>query len=242
MAIIPGLYAIMGLVVLLRYQKSLPDEYSYTETINLNWLKWLVFTILVLFLVLFLFIHFGTQLHLISGNTLFGYVGALLSLYVFLIGYFGLRQSTILMLAITKMTAENVTKDAPYKKSGIDQSAVEHIYLRLLSHMETQKPFLRDDLSLAQLANQLSINSNQLSQVINQKSGSNFFVFVNAYRVEEVKTKLLNPSFSNFSILGIAHDCGFRSKSAFNRIFKEQVGVGPRDYQRKNSTKSSPIV
>lgn len=49
MAILPGCYAVMGLVELLRYQKSLPDEYSYTENINLNWLKWLVFTILILF-------------------------------------------------------------------------------------------------------------------------------------------------------------------------------------------------
>lgn len=233
MAILPGFYAIMGFVVLLRYQKSLPDHYSFTEYINLNWLKWLVFTILILFIVLFIFIRFGTQTHLVSRKTLFVYVGALLSLYVFLVGYFGLRQSTLLMAATTAVTAEHMEIEVPYKKSSLDQSAVDQIYLNLLSHMEIQKPFLRDDLSLSILANQLSLNSNHLSQVINQKSGSNFFVFVNAYRVEEVKRKLLDNSLSHLSILGIALDCGFRSKSAFNRIFKEQVGVGPREYQKK---------
>jgi AraC-like DNA-binding protein len=234
MAIVPGCYAVMGLVELRRYQKSLPDEYSYTENINLNWLKWLVFTILILFLVLFLFIRFGTQTHLASGDTLFVYVGALLSLYVFLVGYFGFRQSNLFVSAKREMSVENMRIDVPYKKSGVDRSAVEQIYLRLLRHMEIQKPFLRNDLSLALLANQLSINSNQLSQVINQKSGSNFFVFVNRYRVEEVKIKLLDPSLSHLSILGIAYDCGFRSKSAFNRIFKEITGVGPREFQREN--------
>jgi AraC-like DNA-binding protein len=87
------------------------------------------------------------------------------------------------------------------------------------------------------LASQLTLNQNQLSQVINQKSGNNFFVFVNTYRVEEVKKRLLDSSFSHLSILGIAYDCGFRSKSAFNRIFKAQVGLSPLEYQREHKHK-----
>jgi len=234
MAIVPGIYSIMGLIVLHRYQRSLPDRYSYTETINLNWLQWLVFSIIILFIVLFIFIRFGTQGRFIPGNTVFEYVGAVLSVYVFLVGYLGLRQSTLLKTAATDHVTENVEPDAPYKKTGLDETAVEQIYLRLLNHMEIQKPYLLDDLSLSLLAEQLSISSNQLSQVINQKSGSNFFVFVNAYRVEEVKIKLLDPSLSHLSILGIAYECGFRSKSAFNRIFKEQTGISPAVYQHQN--------
>ena len=234
MAIVPGIYAIMGLMVLHHYQKSLPDRYSYTETINLNWLQWLVFSIIILFIVLFIFIRFGTQGRFIAGNTVFGYVGAVLSVYVFLVGYLGMRQSTLLMTPAINRVTENVEPDGPYKKTGLDETAVEQIYVRLLKHMVIQKPFLSDDLSLALLAEQLSISSNQLSQVINQKSGSNFFVFVNAYRVEEVKIKLLDPSLSHLSILGIAYECGFRSKSAFNRIFKEQTGISPAAYQRQH--------
>ena len=234
MAIVPGIYAIMGLIVLHHYQKSLPDRYSYTETINLNWLQWLVFSIIILFIVLFIFIRFGTQGRFIAGNTVFGYVGAVLSVYVFLVGYLGMRQSTLLMTPAINRVTENVEPDGPYKKTGLDETAVEQIYVRLLKHMVIQKPFLSDDLSLALLAEQLSISSNQLSQVINQKSGSNFFVFVNAYRVEEVKIKLLDPSLSHLSILGIAYECGFRSKSAFNRIFKEQTGISPAAYQRQH--------
>ncbi|WP_432708594.1 helix-turn-helix domain-containing protein [Pedobacter sp.] len=237
MAVIPGIYAVMGYVVLLRYQKSLPECYSYTEKINLNWLKWLVLSILLLFILLFIFIRFGRQIHLVSSENLFMYVGTSLSLYVFLIGYLGLQQSTLMQPSTTEMTVDNITKDLPYKKSGLDDSSVGQLYQLLLDHMEQHKPFLNDDLSLSMLASQISLNPNQLSQVINQKSGNNFFVFVNTYRVEEVKKRLLDSAFSHLSILGIAYDCGFRSKSAFNRIFKAQVGLSPLEYQRENNHK-----
>ncbi|MDO7742168.1 MAG: AraC family transcriptional regulator [Pedobacter sp.] len=233
MALLPGGYAVMGLYTLRRYQKSLPDNYSYTESINLNWLKWLVISILLLFIFLFGLIRFGIQERLLNAENLFLYVGTVLSIYVFLIGYLGLRQNTLLLSAARDfpLTAHSTT--VPYQKTGLDATAVEQIYLQLLGHMETEQPYLKDDLSLATLAQQLSLNTNQLSQVINQKAESNFFTFVNRYRVEAVKIKLKDPAFAHLSILGIAYECGFRSKSAFNRIFKEQTGISPLQYQKQ---------
>jgi AraC-like DNA-binding protein len=235
MAVVPGIYAIMGYNILLRYQKSLPECYSYTEKISLNWLKWFVLSILILFILLFIFIRFGRQINLVSSENLFMYVGASLSLFVFLIGYLGLKQHTLQPSPIA--TTVEIRRGVPYKKSGLDDPSVGQLYELLLDHMEQHKVFLREDLSLSMLASQLTLNQNQLSQVINQKSGNNFFVFVNTYRVEEVKKRLLDSSLSHLSILGIAYDCGFRSKSAFNRIFKAQVGLSPLEYQRKNKNK-----
>jgi len=232
MAIIPGGYAMMGLITLHRYQKSLPDNYSYTERINLNWLKLLVISILLLFIFLFGLIRFGTQQRLLRAENLFLYVGAVLSVYVFLIGYLGLRQNTLLLSA-TKDRPLTAHSNISYQKTGLDDAAVERIYLQLLSHMEAEQPYLEDDLSLTALAQQLGLNTNQLSQVINQKAESNFFTFVNRYRVAAVKIKLKDPAFAHLSILGIAYECGFRSKSAFNRIFKEQTGISPIQYQKR---------
>ena len=232
MAIIPGGYAMMGLITLHRYQKSLPDNYSYTERINLNWLKLLVISILLLFIFLFGLIRFGTQQRLLRAENLFLYVGAVLSVYVFLIGYLGLRQNTLLLSA-TKDRPLTAHSNISYQKTGLDDAAVERIYLQLLSHMEAEQPYLEDDLSLTALAQQLGLNTNQLSQVINQKAESNFFTFVNRYRVAAVKIKLKDPAFAHLSILGIAYECGFRSKSAFNRIFKEQTGMSPIQYQKR---------
>jgi AraC-like DNA-binding protein/NADH:ubiquinone oxidoreductase subunit 6 (subunit J) len=235
MAIVPGIYAIMGLIVLQTYRKSLPDRYSYTERISLNWLKWLVISILVLFILLFLFIRFGRQQQIVSNENLFAYVGAVLSLYVFIIGYMGLRQESTTGTMGKKIPEEKREEPIPYQKTGLDEISAAQLYQRLLEHMEKEKPYLSDSLSLSMLAGQIGVNPNQLSQAINQKSANNFFVFVNTYRVQEVKTKLLDPSLSHLSILGIAYECGFRSKSAFNRIFRAQTGMGPLEYQRENN-------
>ena len=70
-----------------------------------------------------------------------------------------------------------------------------------------------------------------LSQVINEQLGVNFFNFVNQYRVEEFKERLADPSNRNFSLLGIAFDSGFNSKSTFNRIFRNTTGLTPSRYR-----------
>ncbi|WP_316828807.1 AraC family transcriptional regulator [Pedobacter miscanthi] len=238
-AVIPGLYALKGLLVLNRYRKSLPDKYSYTEKINLNWLKWLVISILGLFVLLFLFIRFGRQQQLAGTENLFAYVGATLALYVFFIGYMGLQQQS----AIEKdSNTAKLEQPAAYQKTGLDEISSAQLYSSLLNYMEEEKPYLNDELNLAMLAQQIGINANQLSQIINQQSTKNFFVFVNGYRVEAVKVKLLDPQFSHLSILGIAYESGFRSKSAFNRIFKTQTGLTPLEYQKQNNLGTSPAL
>jgi AraC-like DNA-binding protein len=101
--------------------------------------------------------------------------------------------------------------------------------------MASEKPYLDPNLSLPQLANDSGIPSHYLSQIINETFGLNFFDFINQYRVEEVKTKIVDPKFDSYSLLGIAFECGFNSKSAFNRIFKKSTGLTPREYKRMQS-------
>lgn len=105
---------------------------------------------------------------------------------------------------------------------------------RINSSMEHEKPFLNPEISLPELATLVNIPPYQLSRVINEKFGCNFFDFINGYRVNEIKRKLNDPAFDNLSLLGIAYDCGFNSKSAFNRIFKKMTGLTPSEY-KKNS-------
>jgi AraC-like DNA-binding protein len=98
--------------------------------------------------------------------------------------------------------------------------------------MKSAKPYLNPDLSLPQLAADLNISSHYLSQVINEQFNLNFFDFVNRYRVEVFKEKIEDHEFRNFSLLGIAFECGFNSKSAFNRIFKQTTGITPSQYKK----------
>ncbi len=233
LALIPAFYTILSLRVLLNYQKLIPENYSYTERINLNWLKWIVISFLIMFIVLFPLIKFGVDLGLVTYQNLFAVVGSLLTFYLFFIGFFGLRQTTVFTNIPVETNFERTTDSKPnYKNSGLTDEMVDEFFQKLVLHMEENKPYLDENLNLATLAQQLDLTSNQLSQIINQKTSSNFFNFINGYRVEAVKERLKNPAFAHYSILAIGFDCGFQSKSSFNKIFKQMVGKTPLEFQK----------
>ena len=100
--------------------------------------------------------------------------------------------------------------------------------------METEKPFLNTSLTLPDLAASLKMPSHHLSRVLNEQLKLNFFDFVNQYRVEEVKTKMNDPNFAHLSILGIAFESGFNTKSAFNRVFKKITGMTPTEFKKQS--------
>lgn len=93
-----------------------------------------------------------------------------------------------------------------------------------------QKLYLEPELSLSDLATKLKTNTSVLSAAINQNFGKNFNDFVNEYRVEEVKRQLKDPTNAHLSLLGVALECGFNSKSTFNRAFKKFTGQSPKDF------------
>ncbi|WP_131539762.1 helix-turn-helix domain-containing protein [Pedobacter nototheniae] len=232
MAIVPGFYAILSLIVLLKHQKRLPNNYSNTEKLNLNWLKSIVISLLFLFILLFLLIKYGVNYTFVTSQNLFAVVGCILSFYIFFIGYFGLRQTTIFVDIPTATPFEKVPESkALYKNSGLSNELAEKMFDQLKTHMQENKPYLDENLTLNMLAVQLNFSGNQLSQIINQKAETNFFTFINTYRVNAVKYKLKDPSFSHYSILSIGYDCGFQSKSSFNKIFKQIAGKTPSQYQ-----------
>ncbi|MFD1257348.1 helix-turn-helix domain-containing protein [Mucilaginibacter terrae] len=237
LALIPGYYSFAALFLLLKYQKVLPDNYSFTERISLNWLKWMVIALLTLFTGLFILIKYGRSLGWVDHQNLFAVVGAILTLYVFFIGFLGFRQQSFNKADVQSLPVTVEEPLSSYKNSGLNEARLEELYNILVLHMVQQQPYLEDTLTLRTLAMQLNITPNQLSQVINQKTESNFFTFINSYRVEEVKTKLTDPAMAHYSILSIAFDCGFRSKSAFNKIFKEATGLTPAEYQNTANNK-----
>ncbi len=101
---------------------------------------------------------------------------------------------------------------------------------RLIAYMVAEKPFLEPDLSLADLARLMHINSAVLSQVINTGAGKNFNDFVNEYRVQEFQQQLRQPVNAHLSFLGLALNCGFNSKATFNRAFRKFTGTSPKAF------------
>jgi AraC-like DNA-binding protein len=106
-------------------------------------------------------------------------------------------------------------------------------YDQLITYMETEKPFLETTLNLQSLATMLDMKPHFLSMLINQKSSRNFFDFVNSFRIDEFKEQVLDPSNQNYTLLSIAYSCGFNSKTAFNRAFKNITGKTPSEYYQQ---------
>jgi AraC-like DNA-binding protein len=107
---------------------------------------------------------------------------------------------------------------------------------RLQEAMQRRSLHLRSGLTLQELAEEAGISPHNVSEVINTIAGQNFYDFVNGYRVEEAKRRLRDPQYRNLTILAIATDSGFNSKSVFNAFFKERTGQTPSQYR---STPSS---
>ena len=104
---------------------------------------------------------------------------------------------------------------------------------RLHACMRFEKPHLDPSLTVDDLARRLAVPSWQLSKVLNTEVGMNFFHFVNAYRVEEAKRLLEDPSCNRITMLRLLHDVGFNSKSTFNEAFKRHTGMTPSEYRNQ---------
>jgi AraC-like DNA-binding protein len=96
--------------------------------------------------------------------------------------------------------------------------------------MREEGAYRKGDLTIGDLASGLGVHPNTLSQVINQKEQKNFYDFVNAFRVEEFKNLIAQRKNRQFTLLALAYDCGFASKSSFHRYFKRATGQTPSEY------------
>ncbi|WP_299668481.1 AraC family transcriptional regulator [uncultured Polaribacter sp.] len=116
------------------------------------------------------------------------------------------------------------------KDKGTTQNSKE--VRQLTFYMETEKPFLNASLSIRNLAEEIQMNSRELSVLINQNLNQHFFDFVNEYRVKEAMEILKNSSKNQFTVLEILYKVGFNSKSSFNTAFKKQTGKTPTEFRK----------
>lgn len=110
---------------------------------------------------------------------------------------------------------------------------------RLELVMQEAQPYLNPGLSLSELAEQVQLPSHQLSKVINDGFEKNFFDYVNSYRIEAFKQRIRSGAHRERTILSLALEAGFNSKTAFNRAFKKYTGQTPREYLREQQDQSN---
>ena len=238
--LISGLiYSVLSYQLTVKHQRKIDKYFSYNEGINIKWLRYCILSIGLVFLsatiIYLLRDAFGVQF---SFNA--EYIIYLIIIgFVFYIGYYGIKHENIFTNnPLTENPDEEESKLAEkYKNSGIKNEVATKLHDKLLKIMTVEKPYLDPKLSLSGLARQLNISPNQLSQVINQQAQVNFYDFINKYRVEEfIQAAKRNKK---YSLLALALDSGFNSKSSFNNIFKKQKGIAPSKYLAEQLLKDS---
>src|SRR5690606_22720112 len=99
--------------------------------------------------------------------------------------------------------------------------------------MEKDKYYKEEGLSVKEVADKIDEKPYLVSQAINECIGKNFFELVNGYRVEESKNLMLDESLNHLSLIGIAYESGFNSKTAFNTAFKRHTGMTPSQFKKE---------
>ena len=211
------------------YERSLYDNYAEVEGKSLNWLRitlisgvalsatWLVVTISDFRPEYFLF---DLTMLLLLG----------LSVLIYWIGYSMIIRQELLETPIFAISVKN---NKTSESSDLSIKTEDH-YRRILDIMEGEQLYRDPNLNMSVLSEKTGLSNGYLSQIINAKRGENFFDFVNSYRVYDVQQKMINPEYSHYTILGIAQDAGFKSKSTFNAVFKKMTGKTPSEYKKSN--------
>ncbi|MCR9155477.1 MAG: helix-turn-helix domain-containing protein [Bacteroidetes bacterium] len=162
-------------------------------------------------------------------------------------------KSSILFLGFAGPLASNLRKDARYKafktklygqlpkakqekekNALLDNETASNYSTTLLAFMSEEQPYLTPDLSLRSLADRIEIHPNQLSWLLNDRLGKNFNQFINHYRVEHFKHLAVDQSNAHISLIGLAYESGFNSKTVFNTYFKKEVGMTPKEFLKSS--------
>jgi len=161
-------------------------------------------------------------------------IAVILILFFVVLGYRGTLQARILLPDFL-LEKPSVEEEAVQKQveSVFAQHEASEFKERLVEIMETDKPYLDENLSLGDLAERIDLTDKRLSELLNRHLNTNFYDFVNTYRIEAFKQKLSDVRFENFTLLALAFESGFKSKTSFNRVFKKNTGMSPSEYKRK---------
>ncbi len=216
-------YTLKCLPLLKDYRDRLLSNYSDIEKRQLDWMRSIVYGFMGLFVLFVL----SLALNIRTTYPDFDYE------QYFYLGSFGLvywMTFKSLKLEEEAVSPQLLTTESTGK---VKPEVVDHKQAsQLLEYMRTEKPYLNSELTAVDLAKTLNLTRHQLSQILNEQLGKNFYDFINSYRVEAFKANLQDPAFANYNILGIALEAGFKSKSSFNAIFKKVTGMTPSQYKK----------
>jgi AraC-like DNA-binding protein len=221
-------YWLLSYRILQKHTKNIQKISATVDTINLDWLRHFLLILAILAVI-------WLNLAIFNIIALYDYTPYVYLVSVFFLAHFALRQKEIYPFAkedLREISAviEGNSALEKMKYQRLTDAESNTLKDKLNYLMQYEKVYLDNELSLPHLAEKMAISPQDLSYLINESYGENFFSFINRYRVEEVKRLLVTEKYDQFNILGIAYQAGFNSKSTFNTAFKKQVGQSPSDF------------
>lgn len=225
-------YSILCWTSISKAMKNIEDYYSFDKARKMvNWFKFLTIIFFIVYTIPTLIgimsvvsksDSFDTNIIYIYGNAVISYCTV----------YFLINSPEVFSGDNTESPLEisTLSKKVTYNKSQLPKETLDKCADRLVQLMEEKKVYLQTDLSLDDVANMLGYPRHYITQSLNIVLNKNFYLFVNEYRTKSFKEKVADKRYDKNTILSLAYDSGFNSKSTFNSIFKKFTGQTPTEY------------
>jgi AraC-like DNA-binding protein len=225
--VMAAVYPILVLRELRRRRAELEDSVSSLPEAEPRWLRlWAFSSLAVLGSLLLLSVAGGlagwpVEPHLTL--TLAVLVG-----HLAFVGHQGLTRSEVFIAPSRE--AEPKSTPAP----EVDPAAARADHEKVQALLAKERLHLDPDLTAAELADRLGWAPERLTAALRQGGGVSFFDAINAARVRELQALARDPANADISLLALAHDAGFGSKSAFYDAFQRHAGLSPAAWRRLN--------
>ncbi len=232
-------YLLLCFRTLKLHQAAVEENFSSLEKVNLAWLRSLLWLLVMLWAFYLIDIFFSEPFAM--GESFGEALHICLVLIFYAMGYRGMRQGEIFQKPEQTIMASPAPTGPKYASSGLAKEVSPRIAELLQKCMSESRPYLKNDLTLAELAEMVGVSTHHLSQVINEQLSRNFFDFVNLFRVQEAKALLFQAS-PKMTVIDIAIESGFNSKTAFYEAFKKHTGMTPTQFRKNHRISKDPVT
>ncbi len=225
----PTIYFVICIRLVQDYRKHLSNTASY---VDVAFHRWLLLFCLVLLLPMSTIVFFVLSSYkLFSATTFFaGLFLFILSVHLAAMVKPELFHTFPHQMLLPESAEERKQK---YESSNLQATQKEKYLAKIVGYVKREKPYTSAELTLAELADNVNIPAHYVSQVINEKLGVNFLDFINGHRVKAAQAMLTDSKWSHYTIISIAYEAGFNSKSTFYAVFKKQTGMTPSAYRKQ---------
>ncbi|WP_134087903.1 AraC family transcriptional regulator [Olivibacter sp. XZL3] len=219
-------YWIVCFSLLSHHQKNIKLVASFTDKIDLEWLRYLLISVLFLIFIRILSI---SNMHVTYFSPILYFLG------IIFLAYSTLIQKSIYAVETYQPAKNDEIVPQKVLNERLTAEQVEELKSIVMRKTADEKIYLDPSLTLSVLSDKISISTHELSYVLNNGLGKNFYQFINELRTEEAKSLLLSEDTKHLDMLGVAVRAGFNSKTTFYTTFKKATNLTPKEYIKANS-------